>query len=462
MIPKFAVVGHPNKGKSSIVSTMAEDSSVAISATPGTTVKARNFPLRIDGQTIYELIDTPGFQRPRLVLSWLEANSESASDRADVVKQFVEVHRDDPKFHDEVELLIPILAGAGILYVVDGSKPFGSEYETEMEILRWTGRPRMALINMIGDSDHVEDWRRALDQYFSLVRVFDALHADRAKRLALLRSLGELDQAWQSSINTAVNILESDYQRRQHRALSLIAQLLHFSLTAKQRKYLDEDQQADDIRAELEEKLRNQLRAEEKIAHRDLGALYRHSDAEIAGLKLASLTADIFSEQAENLFGLTKTQLMASGAISGGIAGTGIDVLVGGSSLLAGATIGAVIGSVSALFGGDKLAKTKVLGQTLGVRQLIVGPFKNPNLPWVLLGRALLVLQVLAERNHARRDVIIVNSTASESAMSRVDADLRHRLDRYFSNVRQDASKVDEAALIDRLADVLSRQENDY
>ena len=153
---------------------------------------------------------------------------------------------------------------------------------------------------------------------------------------------------------------------------------------------------------------------------------------------------------------------MASGAISGGIAGTGIDVLVGGSSLLAGATIGAVIGSVSALFGGDKLAKTKVLGQTLGVRQLIVGPFKNPNLPWVLLGRAMLVLQVLAERNHARRDVIIVNSTASESAMSRVDADLRHRLDRYFSKVRQDASKVDEAALIDRLADVLARQENDY
>ena len=171
MIPKFAVVGHPNKGKSSIVSTLAEDAKVAISRTPGTTTVARSFPLKIDGQLIYELIDTPGFQRPAQVLAWLESHSESATDRAALVKEFVETHRDDLKFHDECELLTPLIEGAGILYVVDGSKPYGAEYETEMQILRWTGQPRMALINLIGDDDHTEQWRRALDQYFSLVRL---------------------------------------------------------------------------------------------------------------------------------------------------------------------------------------------------------------------------------------------------------------------------------------------------
>ena len=65
--PKFAVVGHPNKGKSSIVSSLAMDDSVQISDIPGTTTKSRSFPLIVDGKILYELLDTPGFQRARYV-----------------------------------------------------------------------------------------------------------------------------------------------------------------------------------------------------------------------------------------------------------------------------------------------------------------------------------------------------------------------------------------------------------
>jgi hypothetical protein len=76
---------------------------------------------------------------------------ETTADRhVDVVRTFVEVHRRQSQFADECELLEPILNGAGILYVVDGSVPYGEEYEPEMEILRWTGQPSMALINPIG------------------------------------------------------------------------------------------------------------------------------------------------------------------------------------------------------------------------------------------------------------------------------------------------------------------------
>ena len=45
----------------------------------------------------------------------------------------------DPRFKDECELLRPILAGAGILYVVDGAHPYGAEYEAEMEALKGSG-----------------------------------------------------------------------------------------------------------------------------------------------------------------------------------------------------------------------------------------------------------------------------------------------------------------------------------
>jgi len=41
--PKFAVVGHPNKGKSSIVSTLSQDETVTISSIPGTTKNRGRF-----------------------------------------------------------------------------------------------------------------------------------------------------------------------------------------------------------------------------------------------------------------------------------------------------------------------------------------------------------------------------------------------------------------------------------
>ena len=74
-------------------------------------------------------------------------------------------------------MLKPITEGAGILYVVDGAMPYSIEYEPEMEILRWTGQPSIAVINPIGGDVHVHDWRRALEQYFRIVRVIDALTA---------------------------------------------------------------------------------------------------------------------------------------------------------------------------------------------------------------------------------------------------------------------------------------------
>ncbi len=79
--PKFAVVGHPNKGKSSIVSTLALDNTVQVGNTPGTTQVKRSFPLRVDNRVVYELFDTPGFQRARRVLAWLQEHEPVIGDR---------------------------------------------------------------------------------------------------------------------------------------------------------------------------------------------------------------------------------------------------------------------------------------------------------------------------------------------------------------------------------------------
>ena len=437
MTPTFAVVGHPNKGKSSIVSTLVESSGIQISNIPGTTVDSEVYPMRIKDKVLYELVDTPGFQRPRKVLYWLEKNSNSADDRPQTVAKFVEVHQQDKSFHDECELLKPLLEGAGILYVVDGSKPYGVEYEAEMEILRWTGRPRMALINLIGEGDYVEEWRTALDQYFAIVRMFDAMRADASKRIGLLKSFAELNEAWQPSLLNAVEVLEADQTQRCKRSAKAIASLLNSALTAKQSKTIAEGADPEPVILKLTEKLKKSLRELEQKARKEVEYIYRHQNIERKESMMEFLDLDLFSSESSELFGLSKTQIITSGAASGAVAGLGVDVMLGGASLLLGSGIGALIGGVSALFGSEKLGKLKVLGKTLSDRNLNVGPVKDVNLPYILLSRALMHHKLVSERNHALREALVIEVENTQHISQNIPDDTKKQLDKFFAATRQ-------------------------
>ena len=448
--PRFAIVGHPNKGKSSIVATLAEDEAVVISPQPGTTTRAARYPMRLDGEVLYELVDTPGFQRAREALEWLEAHEQGADARADTVRQFLEAHANDPRFHDECELLGPIMAGAGILYVVDGSRPYGRQYEAEMEILRRTGQPRMALINLIGRGDYVAEWQSALGQYFSIVRVFDALRADFAKRIELLRAFGALDERAAAELNRAADALVRERERRRHRAARIIADFLVDALTVTIRLPLRET----DDQAEIEQKgrarLRERIRRLEQDARTAVQQTYRHGETEVQEAEGTPLTEDVFSEHSFRIFGLSTRQLAVTGAASGAAAGGIIDVAVGGASLLLGAGIGAAIGAAGAVGGASRLAKVRVLGQPLGGHELVVGPVSDPNLPWVLLSRALLHLKLVAERNHARRDRLVLEAAAESAPGIELAAENRAGIHGLFRRVRK--LRIDDAEARSELA----------
>ena len=188
--PRFALVGHPNKGKSSLAATLSRDLTVRIGPEPGTTIQSRDFPLRVGGKVLYTLVDTPGFQRARAALDWMKQHETDAGSRPAVVQQFVREHQHDPRFTNECELLRPIVEGSGLIYVVDGATPYGSEYDAEMEILRWTGQPGLAVINPIGQPRFVGDWQRALEQFFRVVRVLDVLQAPFDQQIELLEAFG--------------------------------------------------------------------------------------------------------------------------------------------------------------------------------------------------------------------------------------------------------------------------------
>ncbi|CAA6816146.1 MAG: Probable integral membrane protein NMA1898 [uncultured Sulfurovum sp.] len=434
--PKFAVVGHPNKGKSSIVASLALDASIQVGNTPGTTQVKRGFPLKVDGEIVYELFDTPGFQRARRVFAWLEQHGDVPADkRSDVVREFVFEHKESNQFRDEVELLEPILAGAGIIYVVDASKPYGAEYEVEMEILRWCGQPSMAILNLIGDEDYREDWTRALGQYFRLVRTYNPITAGHEEHLALLESMAQLKEGWTKPIKKAITVLDELYDQKINNSITTIVDYMTEVLSFVHKE---------NIKGEVlskEEEERAKIAYREKIVNYELQerkrieSIWNHVNVQKHEGELVLDEVGLFSEESASIFGLGQKELIITGASAGAITGAGFDLITAGHTLFLGSVIGGVVGGVGAMFGFDNLYEVKVLGQSIGKRELSIGPMQNLNFPYVLLGRSLYHASVIAKRSHAKRDDLdLENVSFTEKLM---DASMRKGLEKVHAKFRK-------------------------
>ncbi len=434
--PKFAVVGHPNKGKSSIVASLSLDDSIQIGNTPGTTQVKRGFPLKVDGKIVYELFDTPGFQRARRVYAWLEEHGDvPANRRIDVVKQFVHEHRDNKKFRDEVELLDPIINGAGIIYVVDASKPYGAEYEIEMEILRWCGQPSMAILNLIGEEDYREEWSRALGQYFRLVRTYNPMTAGHKEHVDLLESIAQLNEAWTKPIKQAIEVLNKLYDLKVEQTVSTISDYMVKVLSFVHKQKIVGEEATPHEEKVAKERYRNKIIEYEEREQRDVEKIWQHNDVQKEEEQLNLDEVGLFSQESASIFGLSQKELILTGASAGAITGAGLDLLVAGSSLFLGTVIGGVVGGVGAMFGFDNLYELKVLGQSVGRRELTVGPMQNLNFPYVLLGRALYHASLMAKRSHAKREAVNLKEVSFTEGV--ISAEARKTLEKVHVKLRK-------------------------
>ena len=449
-IPSFAVVGRPNKGKSSIVATLARDDAIFIDAKAGSTKTADTYPMRVDGETLYILVDTPGFQRARSVLDWLNAHCSDAAARPETVKAFVEQHQGDARYRDECEALQPIVDGAGIIYVVDGSCPYGADYEAEMEILRWTGRPSLALINPIEGQEYVDEWTAGLGQFFTTVRVFDAHRAEVTKQLELLELFGHLDPAWREPLERAVSILRQDRLLQTQAAGNYITDLIVEGLTYKVEQAVPEGIPVDPVQKLLFERYKAHLVKRERQCRQRVEELYYYANLKKAEQGLALDESDLFNMEQWYLWGLGKKSLVAVGASAGAVVGatTGIalDALSGG--LLAGlGTLvtgggGAVSGALGAWMYADKIAQMKVRGIPTGGHMIAYGPSRNVNFPFVLLGRALTHQRLLSTRTHADRGEVDLGQPLLEWLSDKE----RKQLARIFDDIRNSKKSVERRA----------------
>ena len=471
--PEFAVVGHPNKGKSSIVATLAGDDSVAIGPEPGTTIRCRRYPLTVDGAVLYTLIDTPGFQRARKALAWLRQRAATPAERPSAVKAFVSDPQMQREFPDETELLRPIVDGAAILYVVDGSVPYNQEYEAELEILQWTGQPRMALINPISTSAHIEEWSAALGQYFSMVRVFNAVHAEFSRQVDLLRTFGELQPAWRETLTSGVDQLVSARRTRVARVAQAIADSIAEMLEYKTEITIPKDTRPNEpvhleaYRKQAIDELYSGLRDIESLSRKRVETIcaYHNLDREEPVLPLLD-PSQLFSSESWRVFGLTQTEMLSYATAGGALLGSGIDAVTGGASMLAGTIIGGLLGFGSAFFSAGRLVDATVLSLPLGARVMEAGPVRSIEFPHLVFNRARLHYRILAFRTHARRDALDLmrgGEYGTGPGLTPLGSSEKSRLERLFGKLRGSSDSSPHGRVRQSLAaaieDILLRDE---
>lgn len=440
--PVFVVVGHVNRGKSSIVSTLAADETVRIDPSVGTTRECRTYPMRVGGKVLYELIDTPGFERPRQMLQWLREQETTTGERRSVVERFLREHASTGLFMQERRLLEPVLAGGAALYVVDGSVPFTPAYEAEMEILRWTGQPRMALINLIGEESHIPQWRPILDQYFNLVHEFDAQEATFPDRLRLIRALRELHKPWEPALNEALAALRTERRQNLHDAAVEIAGLLARTISLVKEKRLSADAQTEAHKQPLADAYYDQLRREEDRSREAINQVYRRTQLHVRQGQLGALQDDLFSDDVWLRFGLSRGKLAASGAAAGAATGGTIDAMLGGTTFLLGAVLGGVIGAGAGYLGAGQLPRATLMNLPLGGKLLRIGPMRNANFPWVVLDRALEHHRLVAGYPHARRGSVDLAADTSHGSVARLAGEQRSPIEQAFHRLRQNGDAL--------------------
>jgi len=325
--------------------------------------------------------------------------------------------------------------GAGIIYVVDGSKPYGEEYEAEMEILRWTGQPSMALINHIDESDYSEDWKRALGHYFKMVRTFDPMNTSLEQHVSILESMAQLKEEWTASVKASIQLFETYHEQMLERSAAVIAKIIYKSVSLVEKLTFHGEDATEDEKNRVEKQYKERLRVLERSTQKSIEAIWNHDHLEKEQQSFPLDGMDLFSEETASVFGLSQKELFVTAAASGAATGAGIDLLFAGSTLLLGAGIGAVIGGAGAFFAFNELSEVKVLGQTLGKRYLEMGPMKNRNFPYILLGRTLYHTTQVANRSHAMRGVaeFDMDSTFKEKWLH---DDLRKSLEKYHKKFR--------------------------
>lgn len=446
--PCFAVMGDVNPGKSAVVAALAQDSSTGISPIPGETSCSKRFSYR----DLFEIWDTPGFQRPLKLLREIES-ARGHEDPLSVFRDFVERNKANPQFATECELLKPILEeNAALIYVVDPSRPFSKIHEAETEILKMTARPLLVVFNPTStpEPDNARRWSNHIKQHFGQAPMEFNAHTVTAKaRAGLIREFagkcagwGGPHADWAQPLRAAAEAIESDFAADLRNAGAIVTELLQKALSHRAEGFVPAGappEEKEKTKVELVEAYKKAVRRIEARAHQQLIENFGHQEwIESDAASQEVYAESLFDAETAQVLGLSLGTLTVTAAAAGAAAGGTLDVMVGGASFATGAVLGAAVAGGSAYLAGKTALEpaTSEVGENAARRsmralfgkrfgtgtRLVIGPVRSDNFPFVLIDRAIGLIAELLRRTHARRDRQRFTAVELKAALDRANA----------------------------------------
>src|SRR5699024_4470185 len=167
----LAVVGHTNVGKTSLLRTLARDNRFGkIADEPGTTRHTEGMRLKVEGEVVIELYDTPGLEDSMALYDFLQAIPAKALNPHDAqyyarIKAFLKGPEASGRFEQEAKVLRQLMQSQAGLYVVDVREPVLPKYRDELAILAHCGKPLLPVLNFTHHPNTNEtQWRATLSQ----------------------------------------------------------------------------------------------------------------------------------------------------------------------------------------------------------------------------------------------------------------------------------------------------------
>jgi hypothetical protein len=148
----------------------------------------------------------------------------------------------------------------------------------EMEILRLTGCPRIAIINCKEtEQNYLEQWKSEFRKHFNAVRRFNAHKATYAERIALLENLKSIDQDWQPVLETVIEAFKNDWEERNLVTADIICRMLTDCLTHSVSRNISENTSEEKVRQEVISKYSRDIEEKKRNAHNRIRKLFKHN-----------------------------------------------------------------------------------------------------------------------------------------------------------------------------------------
>ncbi len=405
--PVFVVTGAPNKGKSTFVKAMTNDAAVVVGPYARTTTSAVCYPFKIDGETLFTLWDTPGFENAaemhEIVTGWGMRESDHPME---VLRRFLQTYDGHEDFIYELEIFKPIADYACIVYVADCSRKFSeSEYLREIELIRLTRLPRIAILNPIDGDRYLESWRSGLTDYFNNIKVFNPHNTSFDEKLRILGAFSHLNDEWEGPLNRVVEALRTRREKTLEESARVIRRIILMIYDKKFEVAYDGTRDEGEHREELIGQVREFVRRNLDDAQKEITRRFELSVNVAFEQEIAD--NDLFDAMVRKK-NLSVHQRAVVNAMVGGGIGAALDAAAGGLTFgVFTATLGLGGGAAAYLKGISPMDLVKIGGFNPNEEKIEVESL-HAELGILIINRLRQVVAVLYNRTAANTEEVTI------------------------------------------------------